>query len=154
MKTRSCKTKYFKWKLTLITHSIICYYRNPKRAFCGAKFISDLKLPTVLIDRFLFSFHSDRVLFKFISNRVLFRFISNRVLFRFISNRVLFDSTVIFKGSSSGSSLIDSSLASSVPFFWYVTMFLSKCVTTFLLKADVLFLVFLCIFKKTFTLSN
>ena len=136
MKTTSCKTKYFKWKLTPFTHSVICYYQNPKRAFCGAKFISDLKLLRVLIDRFLFSFHSDRV------------------LFRFISNRFLFESTVIFKCSSSGSSLIDSSLASSVPFFWFVTMFLSKRVTTFLLKADVLFLVFLCIFKKTFTLNN
>ena len=92
--------------------------KKTKKVFYGAKFFKVLKLLRV---------HSGRVLFRVLRDSVVFRFLSDWVFFRFLfllvlSDRVLFESSV--KGSSKGSSVIDSSLGyqssfSSMPVLFY-----------------------------------
>ena len=128
MKTRLSKTKCFKLMFIPVTRSII-HIPLPKRKkefFCDAKVTEGPEAPEGPL-------------------RVLFRFLSDRVLFRFLSDRVLFESPVI--GSSSWSSVIDSSLGSSVLFFCHAAIY-QNVLLHFFLKADVLFYI---IFSKRFS---
>ena len=68
---------------------------------------------------------------------MLFRSLNDRVTLRLLINRYLLESSV--KGSSSGSSVVDSSLGSSVLFFRHSTIFFIKTCYYFLkLRTDVL----------------
>ena len=128
-------TSIFKWLVTWKQsqyqnfHSKIYFYdllyhiplpKSQKEFFAKQKSLRVLKHGRV-IDRVLFRFYSDRVLF-----------LSDGVLLRVLSDRVLFESSVI--GSSSGFSVIDSSLGPSVLFFWHAANFYQYVLLLFLLK--------------------
>ena len=133
MKTRSSKNKISSDYLSpspTLSHAIT----KKKRVFCDIKVIIEgPEVPEGPL-RFLFRFHSDRF---------LFRFLSDRILLGVFSDNVLFESSAI--GCSSGFSVIDSSLGSSVLFFRHAARFYQNVLLLFLLKTDVLFYI---IFSK------
>ena len=77
--------------------------------------LSDRVLFKVVNGMILFNILSERVLFRVLSDKVLFRFLSVSVLFRILSDKLSFR---ILSGRSS--------LGSSVLYFWYAVIFLSK----------------------------
>ena len=89
--------------------------KKPKNVFYEGKVIEGPEAPGVVIDRFLFKFHS------------------NKVLFRFLTYGSLLGSSLVI-GSSSGSLVTDSSLGSPVLFSWHAALFFSKCATTLFIK--------------------
>ena len=119
IKMKPSKTKFFEWMLIPIIHSIIYHYQKEKKSFlqCKSHWGS-------------WSFRR--------SSRVLFRFLSDGVFLRVLSDRIFFESSVI--GSSSGSSVIDSSIGPWVLFFRHAAIFYQNVLLIFfLLKVDVLF---------------
>ena len=127
VKTRSVKTKVLKLIIIPITHSIIYHNQKAKKSFFATQ--KSLRVPKLLrdSDKVLLRVLSDSVLFRFLSGTDFFKCLSDSVLFRFLSKWVLFDSSEI----DSGSSMTGSSFGLSVFLFWYVTILLSKCATTF-----------------------
>ena len=125
MKTNPSKTKNF--IMNVYPHHPfyqISILKRKNESFATQKSLRVLKLLRVLLGFF-------------------FRFHNARVLFMFLSDRVLLISSVI--GSSSGSSVIDPSLGSSVLFFQHATIFFQNMLLVFLFKKDVLFYI---IFSK------
>ena len=112
-----------------ITHSIIYHYQKEKKNFLQCK------SPEAPEDPY----------------RVLFRFLSGRFFLRVFSETILFESSVI--GSSSRSSVKDSSLGSSVLFFRHAAIFYQYVQLLFFVitsRCSVLHY----IFKMNFTLKN
>ena len=121
MKTRSSKTKVSYACLSpspALPYTITKYKR---RTFCNVKVIEVPEAPAGSL-RVLFSFHSNKFLFRFSGDRVLLSVLSDRdPILMVLNDRYLFESPVT--GSSSGSSVIDSSLCLSLLFFQIVPLF-------------------------------
>ena len=109
-----------------ITYSIIYHYQKEEQSLCDAKIIESPEAPGGPL-------------------RVLFRFHRDWVLLKFLSDRIFFESSVI--DSSSGFSIVDSSLLSSMLFFRHAAIYQNVLLRFYLLKADILFYI---IFSKRF----
>ena len=101
-----------KFHMNVHPHHPLYHIPSPKRneEFCDAKVIEGAEAPEGLL-------------------WVLFKFHSDRVPLRVLSDRVLFESQVI--GSSSGSSVIDSSPGLSVLFFRHAAIFYQNMLLLF-----------------------
>ena len=133
MKTRPSKTKDF--SLKFYPHHSLYYKPLPKSqkgliynvnlgswSTCGSSGV---------IFRCLWS------VYRCPSGNVLSRFFIDRILFKVLSDRVLYESSVI--ECSSGSTVVDSFLGSSMLFLHHVAIFLSNCAPIFLSKKIFLF---------------
>ena len=121
MKTRSSKTKVSYACLSPSPTLSYTITKEKRRTFCNAKVIEVSQVPEGSL-RVIFSFHSNRFLFRFFSDRVLLSVLSDRdPILLVLNDRDLFESPVT--GSSSGSSVIDSSLWLSFLFFQLVPLF-------------------------------
>ena len=92
--------------------------KKPKNVFYEGKVIEGPEAPGVVIDRFLFKFHSNKVLFRFLTYGSLLGsslVLSDRLFFRVLSNRFFSWSPVLF--------------------FWHAALFFSKCATTLFIKS-------------------
>ena len=131
MKTRSSKTKVSHACLSPSPTLSYTITKKKRRTFCDAKVI---EVPEALAGslRVLFNFHSNKVIFRFFCFFVLLSVLSDRdPIVMVLNDRVLFESPVT--GSSSGSSVIDSSLCSSLLFFQLVPLFfINTCYYLFL----------------------
>ena len=126
MKTSSSKTKVSYACLSPSPTLSYTITKKKRRTFCDAKVIEIPEAPAGSL-RVLFSFHSNKLLFSFFSDSVLLSILSYRdPILMILNDRVLFESPVT--GSSSGSSVTDSSLWSSLLFFQLVPLiFINMC---------------------------
>ena len=114
--------------------------KQKRITFCNAKVIGVSEVPEESL-RVIFSFHSNKLLFRFFSDRVLLSVLSDRdPTLMVLNDRDLFESQVT--GSSSGSSVIDSSLCLSLLFFQIVPLFFINTSYYFFLHYNI---------KKNFT---